>query len=359
MNAGSDLPQLAAKKKVAEFGWPGGDHPGEIDFPYPVGGDLRKAIFAALPPAFSISDSAQLSALTPPIGGIGRYRLSDQDTAWFVRVSARWGDPVVEQSITAFLQARGLAVNHLEHAGLPVDFEGERLRLDVRKLVAGRHFDGSLDDLRSTATALSDCHRMLREFPLREEVRVVSIARFERLEQARKDLREALEREDWRYFSDDENWPRANFAWLMNLARSFEPRFDLQPGAQCLHAQMHRGNVLMRATDAQPVFIDFEEAIHTFAPPAWDLAYFVQRFCFFDDPSPAEAVKRLSAIRAAYGPCGSGIAEMMRQTCWLSIAIIVSRRQRGMLNPTSEYDKFIRLERQARDLEPLLARHLS
>ena len=324
-------------------------------FRTPVETDVRTVIVktvAAVLPEFC--ENAELHALTPPDGAIGRYRLATPRNACFVRVSARIGDAKLEQSITAWLGGHGLPVSHLEFAGLALTFSGHTLRLDIRELLDARHDEGSLEDLRKVATALASCHRLLREFPGAPEVRGHASLRSTHLAAARDTIATALERQDWGAFSEDADWGRNNREWLTEMASGYQPRFDLMPGAQCLHAQVHRANVLFRHSDGAAVLLDFEEAVQTFAPIAWDLAYFVQRFCLADAPETDVLRERLAAVRGAYGAPAVGLADIMRQTAWFSMAILVDYQRRGIVSPRNEYDKFVRLEKQARELAPIL-----
>ena len=44
----------------------------------------------------------------------------------------------------------------------------------------------------------------------------------------------------------------------------------------------------------------------------------------------------------------------MRQTAWYSVLMLLYYRLKQIISPRSEYDKFVRLEGQARALEPIL-----
>jgi hypothetical protein len=340
----------------AEFGWPGGDTPGALGFSHEVSPPLRAAIVKVVAAHLSaVSEAASVHALTPPDGAVSRYRVQAGPVSVFVRVSRRWGEPEREQAITGYLKSCGCSVNHLEVAGASLEFDGEIYRVDVRDLVEGRHFDGSPSDLRSLAGELAKCHAALRHFPKAAAVREHATRRYACLDETRRQMREALDRRDWTFFADDPQWALGHAEWLQTLVEQFEPDFERQPSAQCLHAQIHRANVLYRRADSSPVLVDWEEAVHTFAPVSWDLAYFLQRFCLHDDPERSIARERLVVVRAAYGAWTPGIADMMRQLAWLSIVIIVGNRQaRAFSNPTGEYEKFVRLERQAWELRSLI-----
>lgn len=340
-------------KRPAEFGWPGGDHPGELAFPHRVEPELSAALAAALRPHLGELPEFKIDALTPPLGAIGRFRLTASTGAWFLRVSAKWGEPELEQAISGWLLAAGVPVNHLDHAGVALDFGGVRLRIDVRALVQGRHYDGSLEDLVELSTALARCHEALRSFPRVNRVQELAARRFAHLDAVRESMRAALQRQDWDWFAGDD-WAETHRGWLEQLVAEFQPRFDLLVGAQCLHAQVHRANVIFSAAH-QPILVDFEEAVQTLAPPSWDLAYFVQRFCLHDEPEEKLRAERFAAVRAAYGAPVAGVAEMMRQTAWFSAVILADYHSRGIVSPRAEYDKFVRLEQQAQKLAAELA----
>lgn len=339
----------------AEFGWPGGDRPGEVAFRSPVADGVRDAIISVVAAALpEFCDGATLMALTPADGAIGRYRLATSKSACFVRVSARIGDAQLEQAITGWLKTNGLAVNHLEIAGLPLYYAGHDLRIDVRELLDARHDDSSENDLRQVALAISKCHHLMRAFPRIADIKSRAAERFSKLAEVRDAMSCALAEKRWDTFSTDETWALRNAEWLGVMVDEYAPRFDQMNGAQGLHAQVHRANVLFRRVDGQAVLLDFEEAVQTFAPVAWDMAYFVQRFCLSDTPGEAVLRERLLVVREAYGSPVPGLAEMMRQTAWFSMAILFDYHQRGIISPVAEYDKFVRLEKQARELAGIL-----
>ena len=57
---------------------------------------------------------------------------------------------------------------------------------------------------------------------------------------------------------------------------------------------------------------------------------------------------------ARFQQTARNVAEMMRQVAWFSFAIIVDLRAQGVTSPQSEYEKFVRLEQQARSLRGIL-----
>jgi hypothetical protein len=353
MSTSTNLPRFA---RTAEFAWPGGDVPGQIEFRHAVPAPLLLTILQRLGELLGseVGANAEISAMAPPNGAIGRYRVAANGKAWFVRISGRWAEPKLEQAMSFFLRDQGVPVNVLVVAGETFEADGYALRFDVRPLLSARHFNGSLRDLEETAAALGKCHRALVDFPGAPEIRRLSAARFGRLAETLERMKACLARQDWPAFAQDAQWAETRQAWLAEMLAEFNPRFDQDAGAQALHAQIHRGNVLF-LEDGSPVLVDLEEAVHTFAPREWDVAHMVQRFCLHDAPSAELLAERLALVTRYYGEPFHGLARMMRRIAWLSIAILV---QDHLLDdagaPTAEYEKFTRFEQQARDLERLL-----
>ena len=346
---------MSSSKKAAEFGWPGGDRPGELAFQFPVPDDIRHILLGCIRTAVAnVPDDAPLLALTLPQGIVSRYMLVVPGGNWFVRVSAKILQPMLEQAVTGWLKSHGVSVNHVEIAGLTVRHEGRTYRVDLREIVNARHFDGSLRDLEGVSRELAKCHAAFRGFPGEWQVRRYSASRFGRLEAVGRSLHEGLTSGTWHRICQDADWAASRHAWFARMAKHWVPRLDLLPGAQCLHAQMHQANVLFRLDDQQPVLVDLEEAVQTFAPASWDMAYFVQRFCMADKPAENVLRDRLATIRKAYGQPVTGLAAMMQQTSWLSMAVLMDYFRQGIISPLSEYEKFVRLETQAREMAWLL-----
>jgi Ser/Thr protein kinase RdoA (MazF antagonist) len=253
------------------------------------------------------------------------------------------------------LAAQKVNVNPLLVAGRPLHWNDEVLRVDVRPMIAGRHFDGSPHDLQDLGTSLAACHRALVDSRRAPAVRAAASARYERLGKVRDLLADALRREAFELFAEQASWAGRHRDWLGAMVDHFEPRLDERPAAQCLHGEVHPGNVVFRSEDGAAVLVDFEESVHVFAPPAWDVAFLVQRFCLSDEPTLALAEQRLAIVWHAYGGRVPGLAEMMRQAAWFSIAAILDMRvSQGIVTPVAEYEKFVRLERQGRCFEEVL-----
>ena len=339
----------------AEYGWPGGDTPGEVAFSLPAPEAARRALLPCIRQVLpEVPEDAPLLALTPPNGIVSRYKLVLPERELFVRVSIKLVHPELEQEITGWLKRKGVAVNHVEVAGLLATHEGRVYRVDLREMLNARHFNGSLEDLRQVALSVAACHEALADFPQTNRVRQHTASRFERLAAAGRKINAALVSGRWEDICHEPGWAGGQHEWLARMMREWRPRLDLSPDAQCLHAQVHQGNVMYDLSDGRAILVDLEEAVQNLASCSWDMAYLVQRFCLHDDPEEGVLRARLAVVRNAYGRRVADLAGMMQQTSWLSMAVLVEYLGRGIVSPVAEYDKFVRLETQARERAAIL-----
>ncbi|MDR3400905.1 MAG: phosphotransferase [Chthoniobacter sp.] len=337
--------------RPAEHGWPQGDIPGAVEFREAVPLEISRAVAAVMVPQLPDLADADWRALCADQWPNGRYRASRGDRAWFVRVSELVGEPGREARIIEYLAADGVPVNVPIAIGLLLMWGGRQYRVDARPFLTGaRHTDGSSVDLTALGATLAACHRSLRKFPEAATIRTAAQARYERLARVVAFAGVTARLEKWERLAELARWGQENAAWLSTMAAEFDGSFANMSDAQCLHGEIHRANVLFTSA-GQAVLLDFEEAVHNFAPPAWDLAYAVQRFCLHDDPSSPVWRARLSALETGYGASFPDLRPMMRQIAWLIAALLIELCVEGReIKPREEYDKFIRLERQAANL---------
>jgi hypothetical protein len=174
--------------------------------------------------------------------------------------------------------------------------------------------------MKQVTTALVASHRALSSFPQSDTIRAIARERFQQFDGAQERIAAALRDTNFGIFIGQEAWATEHQDWLAEMVREFEPRFDL-PAHSAFMGRCTSGNVLFDDSGSA-ILLDWEEAVYTFAPPALDLAYFVQRFCLRDDPTPDVLRQRMDTITTHYRP-PPPLAEMMRQLAWMSIAAIV------------------------------------
>lgn len=338
--------------KAVELAWPGGDVPGGQAFSFQVVGQRAQSILRALqdlgiPPG----ESPEISSLDSGQALAGRYHVRFADRTLFLRISTRLGAPDLEQALLAHLASAKVPVNPILASGWCRE-QGERLRADIRPFIAGRHFDGSIKDIQALAETLGLLHRTLATLPEGRRIQEISASRYAHFQAMRDRIAADLDAGRTEIFKEHEPWAMEHLDLIARMVRGLEPRFDLLEGAQCLHGEVHPANVIFRRNVA--MLIDFEESVHTQAPPSYDLAFLVQRFLLRDQPDRETLNQRLGAAEESYGASFPPLTKMMQQISRLSLVFIIhARAYENMATPLSEYRKFIALEQQARAYEAL------
>ncbi|WP_254431072.1 phosphotransferase [Magnetospirillum sp. LM-5] len=332
------------------YAWETSDCPGRITFATEPAADLAAAVIQAVRPVLPV-EGAQLRALSPAAAAgtaIGGYALTGPEGRWFLRVTSHIGTPALEKALVDGLQAAGVPVNPILAAGIPLVWHGHELRLDIRPLVQARHFDGSDGDLVALGRAMAAAHRALADTVVAPSVHRLAATRNDRLLGHRDRLAGMMcEPGEFPRLGFPPGWAERNRDWLRRWCAEYRPDWHQQPGAQCLHGEIHQGNVLYDGAGTA-MLVDFEESTDVFAPPVWDLAYAVQRFCLFDQPEREVFLVRLGHLTAGYGKPIDGLGDGMRQIAYHCMATLLDLFiERGLSSPESEFDKFVQLEGRA------------
>lgn len=330
--------------KQAELAWPEGDRPAHDFTLSPASWEALDLIKEEVIPSFGCSKWSAFS-ITPQKDITGRFRLDADYKKYFLRITSRIGHPVLEKKICDYLFENKGSVNPVLSTRI-IKWKGQDLRLDIRPYLLGEHFSGELLQLESLGQELSKIHEALRSFPLSSEVQKIASARFRHYSDVLK-----------RVFSGSQEleivlrpysgWIVENRGWLQMMADNFEPAFDLMSEAQCVHGEIHAGNVIFEEEEHRAVILDFEESVHVFAPVSWDLAFAVQRFILRDNPSKSEIEIRLSAFEKGYGKEMPPLSDMMRQIAWFTMAVVFDLLiNHSIMTPITELNKFVQFERQ-------------
>lgn len=331
-----------ASLSQAEYGWPGGDRPGVLEF-------THAAPIAATAVVRSLLDDpkAIVQALHSSAAITGRCEVQSRGRRYFAKITARLGYPELEEGVVRFLAAEGFLVTRPVRLGAQMQAEGRDFRVDLIEFLEGEHPANRRDVTLEIAQTLGAMHHALRAYPRAAEIRQIAQRRYQDLAATVAEMQAALMQREWTFFNEQAAWAEQHAEWLCEMAERFSPHFHEAPEAQCLHGQVHPANILIVA--GQPAFLDWEECVQTFAPPAWDVAYFVQRFCL----NAGWKVEETAAIAAAAGVDFQALPAWMIESAWLSIATLIQqRRGAGVIAPPAEYDKFIALQRQAAALLP-------
>ncbi len=319
---------------------------GAIAFRHKVPAVVEQAILESVGTRLPQAQKAKLLSISETSDPAGHFCLSSGDAKWFLRISRRQRkDPMLEDKIVAFVAKSGIPVPLPQIKGLKLAWKGHDYLVYVFPFLAGRHYDGSDKDLRDTALLLKRLHQVLKECPFEKEIKKAALATASRLENAQRAIREALERNNFMSCFELADWAQQNREWLAQMSEQFDPYLCRRKGAQVVHGDFHSGNIMFTGSD-RIILTDFEETPDAFFSPVFDVAYLVQRFAFYGNPSEQRTLQRLQIIKSAYGPLPEDLKEMMRQVCWYLIALIFDRcLRRESIVPAAECDKFVRLEK--------------
>lgn len=338
--------------KQAELAWPEGDRPAHGFTLSPASGEALNLIKEEVIPSFCCSEWSAFS-ITPQKGITGRFRLDADDKKYFLRITSRIGHPVLEKKICDYLFENKASVNPILSTRI-IAWRGRELRLDVRPYLLGEHFSGELLQLESLGQELSKIHEALRLFTLSSEVQKIASARFRHYSDVSARVFFDINGIE-SVLSPYSGWAKENRDWLLEMARDFDPSFDQMADAQCVHGEIHAGNVIFEEEENRAVILDFEESVHVFAPVSWDLAFAVQRFILRGNPSTFEIGTRVSAFEKGYGKKMPPLSDMMRQIAWFTMAVVFDLLlNHSIITPITELDKFVRLERQAFSLKGVI-----
>lgn len=334
----------------ADMAWDYNVCPGRIIFNHKVSKYHAQRLLDAVGehfPELRKIGNVSLASLKPLSDLSGHFCLAYGKKKLFLRVSRRQRkNPELEERIARYLSSAGIEALVPLVSGLTLHFEGRDYLLSIFPFVNGRHFDGSDEDLRSISSVLARLHKALKTFKFNNQVRAASLKTAHRLLEAKEKIAYAFKLNDFSVFYELSNWAKVNKDWLKVMIKEFNPYLCLLEGAQCLHGELHTGNVIFSLEESAVILTDFEECPDAWFPPSFDLVYLIHRFCMYENPSSSVFQKRINIVKEAYGRLPSNIQEMMRQVCWYLVALIIDRCfRRESFAPDEECDKFVRLEK--------------
>lgn len=341
--------------KKAEYGWQNGKAPeGNLCFntlvPDNVATIISKVVKRYLK---NNQDIRFIHCLYNQDTFAGSYCVTTSKTKWFVRITSRTGDVKLESDLLDYLSRRGVSANLICFSTTIQDDKKREYRLDIRPFISGQHFTGTTDELESLLLHLGHLHKVLNEFPGSTVIKKKAAARYNTLKKMWNHVHRAVSTGQFDIFHEAELWAENNRVGLEKMARHFKPDFHLSEDAQPLHGELHTGNVVFEGI--HPVFIDFEESIQIYASPLWDLAYVIQRFCFWENPTTEQLADRCRLVLRKFEPDVNYLINMMRQSAWLSITVLLDLRlNKNVVSPVSEYEKFIEMESLADIVKPLI-----
>ena len=376
---------MSNRTKIDKPARPGAVRPDTAEFKFPVPTKVKDFIFGAVRDRY-IDKQAVLdgcSSLRPvskhnPIGHFkvimatrGRKRIL------FVRIASPW---IKEKkwsavSIADYLNDRGIRCQEwLRAAGRKGRFLTDKKRFGFPVQLSASEFEdleliGTCpEELRRLGRNIGRMHKVLRKSPFSRTIERNSKVRATAICRGLRELKAVLKRGEAKGLPCCQAWISKNKAFIERLLDKYTPDFRIYDDLRCqpIHGDLNAGNV-MSSGKGGDVFLDLEEAGHSYFPPLADIAMAIERFILFDAPGKRESVRRLRSFIAGYmkeagtpfsreaGSPGRQIADMIRQIDYHAVAILLSmsRPERKGI-PAEEWDKFVSLEAAATKLEPLI-----
>lgn len=174
--------------------------------------------------------------------------------------------------IMLWLWGKGIEIYPAENSASPTSLPN--CRVIVYPYFDGRYATPSSSDMENLGVALANLHNYLKVYPNVSEVKLAANV-------FKRELWNVYEEIKYRY---NHSWPIPSE--IKNIILRFAEEFSkpiLDNDAQIIHGDLNYGNVLFDKKSNKPIFIDFEDAAHSYGSPLLDLAFVLERFCVEQD----------------------------------------------------------------------------
>tara|TARA_X000001036_G_scaffold439842_1_gene492620 strand:- start:3203 stop:4222 length:1020 start_codon:yes stop_codon:yes gene_type:complete len=281
--------------KEMEFGWLNNHTNIEKKFKYSVDSSIKNAILSALKDklTFSVKD---IKLLFPSQSPSGSYRLISNDQEYFMRISSRIGDYCLEKQLVEHLKKDNVSINDIIIGGIRLDWEGSRFRIDIREFLNGSYYQNENSKLISLLKEINAFHKSINNFSYKEKIKDNQL----KITMGKRDLIDTIlnciDTNEYDIFNEHSSWVFSHQDWIGELLNNHNPNLLEMPDAQCIHGQIHPGNVIF--AENKVVIFDLETSITTYAPWAWDYAWVLQRFCLDYGLENAKLVDKLEIIES-------------------------------------------------------------
>ncbi|MGE0456267.1 MAG: phosphotransferase [Vicinamibacteria bacterium] len=214
----------------------------------------------------------------------------------------------------------------------------------------GRRPRAEARDLEALGASLAELHRTLARYPDRARLEEATDARFSQLHRARGELARG------RRAGPD---PGA----LLALARDGSSAFQGRSATSTpIHDDLNPGNILFTEDSDRPLFLDFEDALHSVLPPIYDLAVVIERIVLVSEVRDSEASALGSRFLAAYrggGGCAAAgtdedLVACIRGRALRALCTLALSEWSEVPVEREEWAKFVFLEELARERRDVL-----
>ena len=268
-----------------------------------------------------------------------RFLVSDNGKAYFVRFTTQLNEFRLTAEVNNFLADNGLNVIPIVLYGETFEYKGKPFRVDVRPFFTGRPYNGSLEDYQVLLDTLAPIHNALRDYPGRDAIKRTAGDFTRNLEETRIKLLEGK----GEFSAPVAAWLGENKAFIQEHLSGLDMALGLDNDAQCLHGDLHTGNVIFTDTGKALIF-DLEESYKVYLNKAYDMAYVYERFCLQQVKEYKELLQRFNMLSgsAKLDISFENLLDVIGKMSLRLILIVFSNYfNKGSEVPVEELDKFL------------------
>jgi len=321
-----------------EFGWADGKSHPNSSFNFEVNQDIEVRILDLIKSKIDIKESS-LKLLFPSQTPAGSYHLiSANKSEFFIRITSRIGDFDLENKFVDYLTSNDVPVNKFLFGGINFTWNDIFYRIDVRPFLNGYHYSPNIEDFKKLIHGIKIFHKFAKSFPASQKIRLNQKEISKQKNKTKLKSHKALRDKDFKYFGKYEEWVKKHHIWLDEILDEFDPHLDQMPNAQCLHGQIHPGNVLFIVDEV--VLFDTETSINTFAPVYWDYSWVFQRFIINQDIELEDSLPYINFLANSKKDINNLISMTKQNIAHSVVTVFNYFVNEGILVPQSELDKF-------------------
>lgn len=283
-----------------------------------------------------IGSSGKLYKLSGGLAELeGYYRLELAGSNLFLKVIPELflAQQLEANRFATFVKNNDLLSNTIV-PGFPRTLDDE-LVVIAYEWINGRCLDSTPSELEQFGHQLGRLHQVLRQYPGRKKVSVKSFDRLAALRNTAKRIA-SLEQPDTPY--------------LRRLCELLKANLDIfkpfKEPCQIIHGDLNVGN--LRWSESGIVFLDFEDARHSWFPPRIDVAFALERLALINEPDNNRALENAIALLKGYRDASdhfpfSEPGSIRKTLEWLSIRSLCMLQHfdwEGNPWPESEWMKF-------------------
>jgi len=229
--------------------------------------------------------------------------------------------------------------------------------VEISHLIAAEYYNNDLEQLKLIAMEISRLHSCLKKYPYYKDIQENTTNNEYRLYNSFEMIKNNY------YIKTNDNkigyWIMLNKQYIGRLISDYQSVQNLNYDVQVIHGDLNKGNILVLRDPLKILIIDFEDAIFSYLPVAFEICFFIQRFIL------CKTLKNLSYkelyifinnyqnIDCVNSNYLYEIPYILRLLSYRStLKLIAAYKDYGFFDKP-EMDKFVKLELQALEFEKI------